>query len=115
ADKVVVGLNTDEFIREFKGTSPIMSYGERERSLLNCSYVDDVVPNAFGNDSKPTILSIKPTVIAVGDDWAHKDYFKQMSFTLEWLAEQKIVLVYIPYCRGISTSEIKRRVLKTNG
>ena len=110
ADEVVVGLNTDEFIAKFKGSTPIMTYEEREKGLLNCPYVDKVIPNISGEDSKPTILQAKPNIIAIGDDWAHKDYYKQMQFTQAWLEEKNIVLVYIPYTRGISTSEIKTRI-----
>jgi glycerol-3-phosphate cytidylyltransferase len=109
SDKVLVALNTDEFVSEYK-TPPIMSYEERKRSLLNCQYVDEVIPNLCGSDSKPTILYVKPQIIAIGDDWAHKDYFKQMQFTREWLDSNNIVLVYIPYCQDISTSELKRRL-----
>jgi len=76
SDKVVVSLNTDSFVSEYKST-PIMSYEERKRSLLNCQYVDEIIPNLFGSDSKPTILTVKPQIIAIGDDWAHKDYFNK--------------------------------------
>lgn len=109
ADKVVVSLNTDQFISEYK-SSPIMSYSERKKSLLYCPYVDEVIQNSCGADSKPTILLVKPQIIAIGDDWAHKDYFQQMQFTKQWLDENEIVLVYIPYCKDISTSELKRRL-----
>lgn len=109
ADIVVVGLNQDHFMSTYK-SAPIMNYSEREISLLSCAYVDKVVPNTFGQDSKPTILSVKPNIIAIGDDWAHKDYYKQMSFTQSWLDENNIVLVYIPYTQGISTSELKKRI-----
>jgi glycerol-3-phosphate cytidylyltransferase len=109
ADIVVVGLNQDYFISEYKN-APIMNYSEREISLLSCAYVDKVVPNTFGKDSKPTILSVRPNIIAIGDDWAHKDYYKQMNFTQSWLDEHNIVLIYIPYTKGISSSELKKRI-----
>jgi glycerol-3-phosphate cytidylyltransferase len=112
SDKVVVALNTDDFIKQFKGRAPVMTYREREISLLNCPYVDCVVPNFSGADSKPTILSVSPDIVAIGDDWAHKDYFSQMQFTQNWLDENKIVLIYIPYTKGISTSEIISRVVQ---
>lgn len=112
-DEVVVALNTDEFIKRFKGKPPVMNYSEREISLLNCPYVSRVVPNFSGADSKPTILSVNPDMIAIGDDWAHKDYYAQMNFTQNWLEENKIVLIYIPYTNKISTSEIKRRVMES--
>ncbi len=110
SDRVVVALNTDEFIQEFKGKSPILTYQERKKALEYCPFVDEVIENTAGQDSKPTILSVSPEIIAIGDDWAHKDYFKQMQFTQEWLDYHKIVLVYIPYTKGISTSEIKKRI-----
>lgn len=110
ADEVVVALNTDEFISEFKFNSPIMNYKEREKSLLSCKFVDKVIPNIDGKDSKTSILSVKPDIIAIGDDWAKKDYYSQMSFTQEWLDEQGIVLVYIPYTRGISSTDLKERI-----
>lgn len=109
-DTVIVALNTDEFVSEYKA-STVMNYKEREKSLLSCQYVTSVIPNISGKDSRPTILSIKPNIIAVGDDWAHKDYYKQMGFDEEWLEEYNIVLVYIPYTRGISSSEIRQRIL----
>ena len=112
SDRVIVSLNTDEFIKEYKGRYPIMNYKERELSLRNCKYVADVVPNLSGRDSKPAILTIKPQIIAIGDDWAHKDYYKQMSFTREWLENNSIALVYVPYTNSISTSEIIKRVME---
>ena len=111
-ENVVVSLNTDEFVSEYK-EAPIMNYSERERSLLCCNYVKRVVPNIFGADSKPTIISVKPNIIAVGDDWAHKNYYEQMQFTPEWLEEQNITLTYIPYCKDISTTEIKDKIKNT--
>jgi glycerol-3-phosphate cytidylyltransferase len=111
SDKVIVSLNTDEFVEQYKGSKPIMTYEERKQSLLLCGYVDEVIPNTGGADSKPAILEVKPNIIAIGDDWAHKDYYSQMNFTQEWLDENNIILLYLPYTKGISTTELKKRIL----
>jgi len=108
--KVIVSLNTDEFVERFKGKRPIMSYFERETVLREYKSVWDVIPNIGGEDSKPTILSVKPDYIIVGSDWEKKDYYKQMSFTQQWLDKNNIKLLYVPYTVGISTSEIKKRI-----
>lgn len=112
ADEVIVALNTDDFIFSYKKRRPVLSYSEREASLLGCRYVDRVVENTGGSDSKISIMNVRPSVIAIGDDWASKDYYSQMSFTQDWLNENGIVLIYIPYTRGISSTELKNRVIQ---
>ena len=114
ADEVVVSLNTDDFVERFKNSKPILSYKEREQSLKYCKFVDRVIKNGAGEDSRSCILTVRPQIIAIGDDWAHKDYYKQMCFDQQWLNDNQITLVYIPYTRGISTTEIKDRVLRTH-
>lgn len=107
---VIVALNTDEFIAEYKGKPPIMSYYERAQVLKEFRCVADVIPNYDGADSRPAIERIMPNVIAIGSDWARKDYYKQMGFDQDWLDERDISLMYIPYTPGISTTELKRRI-----
>lgn len=108
--KVVVSLNTDEFIAEYKGQPPVLSYHEREVVLRACKYVDDVVPNIGGKDSKVAIDLVKPNYIVIGSDWAFKDYYLQMGFNHDWLDKRGIGLVYVPYTEGVSSTEIKKRI-----
>lgn len=108
--EVVVSLNTDDFIEAYKGKAPIMSYAERKAVLEEFISVAEVIPNEGGADSKPAILSAQPDIIAIGSDWARKDYYTQMGFTQMWLDKHNISLIYIPYTEGISSTEIKRRL-----
>ena len=114
ADTVVVALNTDDFVGQFKGSKPVMTFKERKKSLEHCQYVDAVVPNSGGKDSKPSISEVNPSIIAVGTDWASRDYYSQMGFSQDWLDLMGICLVFIPYGDPsiISTTEIKRRILE---
>lgn len=107
---VIVSLNTDEFIEEYKGKPPIISYQDRAEVLLSCRYVDKVIPNFGNEDSKPAIIEASPDIIAIGSDWARKDYYKQMQFTQDWLDKLNISLIYIPYTTGTSSTEIKARL-----
>lgn len=111
--KVVVALNTCAFVTAYKGKAPVGVYSEREAVLLACRHVDEVIRNAYGADSKPTIEAVRPDVIAIGIDWAGKDYYAQMQFTQQWLDDRGISLVYLPHPRPLSTSEIKNRILET--
>jgi len=110
AGQVVVSLNTDSFIQEYKTKPPICNDQERYDVISSCKYVDEVIWNSGGTDSKPAILYVKPDVIAIGSDWALKDYYKQMDFEQSWLDKLNISLIYIPYTKGISSTEIKTRL-----
>lgn len=109
--EVVVSLNTDSFIREYKGKPPLYSYNERLEQLLKCEYVTRIIPNIGNQDSKIAISAINPNFIVVGSDWAKKDYYKQMEFTQTWLDDHDIILIYVPYTEGVSTTILKERLL----
>lgn len=109
-DKVVVALNTDDFIERYKGTAPVIEYEHRKAILESCEYVDEVVPNDNGEDSKPTIVKVQPDFIVIGSDWAGKDYYKQMNFTQEWLDDMGIVLIYVPYVGIVTSTKIKEKI-----
>ena len=107
---VTVALNTDEFIEAYKGKRPIMSYAEREAILLGLRYVERVIPNVGGADSRIAIELVQPDMVVIGSDWARKDYYTQMGFDQDWLDQRDIGLCYIPYTKGISTTDLKGRL-----
>jgi glycerol-3-phosphate cytidylyltransferase len=108
--EVTVVLNTDEFIERYKGKPPVMSYEERFEVLSEFRSVKNIFHN-WGNENCAAVVDdLSPDIIAVGSDWAKKDYYKQMGFTQDWLDERNIKLLYIPYTQGISTTELKRRL-----
>jgi glycerol-3-phosphate cytidylyltransferase len=108
--KVTVALNTDEFIEAYKGKPPVMSYQERAEVLLACRFVHDVVPNFDGADSRTAIDWVEPDLIVIGSDWAVRDYHAQMGFDQAWLDERGIGLCYLPYTKGVSSTDIKARI-----
>jgi glycerol-3-phosphate cytidylyltransferase len=108
---VVVALNTDEFIEEYKGKPPVISYRDRADVLLACRHVNEVIPNIGGPDSRITIEQVMPDMVVIGSDWAKRDYYTQMAFDQDWLDERGIALCYIPYTQGISSTAIKERML----
>lgn len=109
-DYVVISLNTDDFVSRYKGRVPTIPYVDRKKMLLATKYVDEVIPNYEGEDSRPAILEAKPDIIVIGMDWLEKDYCKQMGFDAEWLNKHKIGLFYAPRTTGESTTSIKERI-----
>lgn len=109
---VTVALNLDRFCLEYKGVRPICTYDERKAVLESCRYVDRVIPNTGGRDSREALLLANAQVIVVGSDWEHKDYYKQMGFTQAWLDHHGIRVEYVPYYESVSTTALKYRILQ---
>lgn len=112
---VIVSLNTDTFVAEYKGSPPINTYSERKTVLESCRYVSRVVENIGGVDSKPAIESVGPDCIGIGSDWHHpRDYLTQMGLTWDWLRERHCGILYISRTPDISTTELKERHFDTS-
>ena len=109
--EVTVSLNTDQFILDYKGKPPVISFADRAEVLLSTRHVSQVIPNTGGPDSTIAIESVMPDIIAIGTDWARRDYYKQMGFDQDWLDDRGIALIYIPYTQGISSTAVKERIL----
>jgi glycerol-3-phosphate cytidylyltransferase len=108
--QLTVAVNRDEFVQRFKGTSPIMCLEERMTMLRAIRYVDQVVVNEGDERGGQTIQKLAPSLLAIGSDWAKRDYMAQLNIDIGWLECQHIGLVYLPYTYGVSTSQIKRRL-----
>jgi len=109
--EVIVGLNTDGFVKKFKGKMPIMSYVERKEMIEETNLVERIVPNGQKDGTaKKAILSSDANLIVVGSDWARRDYVGQIGVDWDWLDKNGIGICYINYTWNISTSELKKRL-----
>lgn len=109
--EVVIALNTDEFVEAFKGHRPVQPYLERSEVLTASRYVDRVIPNIGGQDSRPALEAVMPDILLAGADWWSDDdskYLAQMGLSREWLAERGIELRYCPrLVPGRSSSNLR--------
>ena len=74
---VIVGIDTDECIKEKKGpTRPINNQEERKFLLENLKTVDEVIFFSSEPEFEELIKSLKPDIIVVGSDWKEKSTIK---------------------------------------
>lgn len=108
--RVVVAVNTDQFVTQFKHL-PVVPYAQRAELVRSVRYVDDVVPND-GLDQSSLIESLRPDVLAVGVDWATRDYYAQIGVTPQWLHERGISLVYVAHehSTDVSSTMLRSRI-----
>ena len=87
-----------------------MTFEERKAVLEGCRFVSEVIENEGGADSKVSILKSGAKVVAIGSDWARRDYYSQMQFSQDWLDANGIWLRYVPYTEGVSSTDVKKRM-----
>ena len=74
---VIVGIDTDECVREKKGPGrPIHTQDERKFLLENLKSVDEVVFFSSEPEFEGLIKSLQPDIIVVGSDWKEKSTIK---------------------------------------
>jgi len=72
-DKLVVGLDTDERVKEIKASDrPFNCLDDRICVMKSIRYVDEVVYFNTDNELENMIKSYSPAVMVVGSDWEGK-------------------------------------------
>ena len=99
-DHLIVGVSSDELVRECKNKKPTIPFEDRIAVVEACRYVDTVV-GQYTLDKEIAYKRLGFDLIFVGDDWHEKGQWKD----LEKLIKPAKV-VYIPYTKSVSSTLI---------
>lgn len=102
---LIVGVNSDEFVQRYRGKPSVMSYNTRAAVVGAVRQVSWVHKN--DGPGKDVIRSLRPDILLIGSDWAARDYYAQIGMTQKELDGYGILLVYVPYTEGISSTKLK--------
>ena len=101
-DKLIVGVNKDEFIVDHKPI-PIIPLFQRVEILRACRCVDLVtVPEVL--DKMDARKKLKFNVFFVGGDWYNTDEWNRFERDFKGTG---VTFIYLPHTKGISTSIIR--------
>ena len=103
--RVIVGVDTDERIREAKGEGrPVNDLHNRIDFLRSVKYVDMI--HSFGTDEELSKLieDYLPRYMLIGDDYKDKEIIGS-----KWVKE----IIYVPRYQGLSSSNIINGTYKT--
>jgi glycerol-3-phosphate cytidylyltransferase len=107
-ERLIIGVNSDRFIEQYRGRPPSKDQDFRLGIIKRWHDAEVVLNDGPGRD---LIMRHHPDVIAIGSDWAPKDFYSQINFSLEEFDAANIALIYIPYRLGsehdISATSIK--------
>ena len=106
-EHLIVGVHGDDVVEEYKHHRPIINENDRKRILEAISGVDEVVINRFRDKIKLWEM-YHFNVIFIGDDWKGTERWNK--FERE-LGNINVDVIYVPYTRGISTTEIKQMII----
>lgn len=106
-DYLIVGIQDDESVKKSKGKYPTLNFEEREKQVKALPFVDEIVKYS-DVDQRELWSQIKPDIVVQGDDYVHSG---DRTKALLYLKEQNIRLMLFPRTEGISSTEIKQRII----
>ena len=105
---LLVGIHADTVLVSYKKGRPVLTMEERVASAAGCRYVDAVLPNAPLVIDEAWIEKHDIHLVVHGDDFSQgqiEDFYK--------VPIQMGIFRTVPYTKGVSTTEIMRRVIDT--
>lgn len=103
---LVVGVSTDELVKEYKGEFPIIPFEDRLRIVKSLKCVDQVIPQKTMNKLE-VLTEINYNVLFHGDDWKNTKMYNEIE---EKLKQKGVSCVYFPYTKSVSTKSIKEKI-----
>lgn len=107
-DYLIVGVSTDELVKNYKNKTPIIPFEERKAILEAIKYVDKVVPQE-NRDKYSAYEKYEFNVMFVGDDWKGNSLFEEVEKKFKNVG---VEVVYFPYTKGTSSTILKEKLEK---
>lgn len=107
-DTLIVGVPSDEVVRQDKRHLPIIPLADRIAVLESVRYVTQV-STYYELEFLTHLHLYRPSVLAVGAEWGSADRHIDAE---DWCKDNKCRLVRIPRYEGESSTEICNRILR---
>lgn len=102
-DYLIVGVNSDELVQDYKKKKPVISEDDRAEIIRNIKAVDEcVIVSTL--DKVEVLQKFRYDAVFIGDDWRGKPRWVQ---TQKDLAEYHVDVVYLPHTDGVSSTQLR--------
>ncbi len=102
-DHLIVGVNSDELVLQYKHKLPVIKENERKFIVENIKAVDEVII-ADTLDKVEMLHKLHYDAIFIGSDWAGNERWER---TKEELAKYNVDVVFLPHTEGISSTMLR--------
>ena len=109
-DKLIVGVTVDELVA-YKGKQAMIPFEDRIEIVRSIKYVDAAVPQ-YDMDKLSACKKLGADILFVGDDWYGTEKWQKYE---EEFAREGIKIVYFPYTKGISSTQITKALNAVRG
>lgn len=105
-DYLIVGVNSDDFVFEYKNKHPVISEDERLEIVKAIRYVDEV--HIMKNrDKLEAFEKFSFDALIMGDDYRNTDFYKTVE---KQLKEKNVDIIYFPYTKTTSSTIIRKKI-----
>ncbi|MCR4674416.1 MAG: adenylyltransferase/cytidyltransferase family protein [Lachnospiraceae bacterium] len=102
-EKLIVGVNSDALVQEYKKKTPVINEFNRAEIIRNLKAVDDcIIVETL--DKVEVLKQYKFDAIFIGDDWKGNARWSQ---TEKDLAEYGVDVVYLPHTPDVSSTRLR--------
>lgn len=105
-DYLIVGVNTDELITEYKHKKAVVPLDERLQIIEAIKYVDEVIP-VDTLDKEKMWKRKKFDVVFIGDDWKGSERWNE---TEQLMKKYGVEVVYLPYTTGTTSTLLREKL-----
>lgn len=102
-DYLIVGVNSDKLVEEYKNKTPVICEKERQMIVANLKAVDECVITTT-LDKLNSFELYHFDVIFIGDDWKGNARWERARIDL---GKKGVDLVFLPHTNGISSTGLR--------
>ena len=107
-DYLIVDINSDQLVEEYKNKKPIINEKERAEIVANLKEVDKVI--IVDTLDKMTVYQqYHFDAVFIGSDWQGNERWKK---TEHDLSKENCDVVYLPHTEGVSSTMIRNIIKK---
>lgn len=106
-DYLIVGVNSDELVQEYKGKKVIVPLEERMEIIRALKYVDEVM-QIDSLDKKVSWNAKHYDMLFIGDDWKGNPRWEATKVEMEQFGVQTI---FLPHTEGTTSTLLREKLI----
>lgn len=107
-DYLIVGVNTDRLVYEYKGKNTIVPLEERIEIVRSIKYVDEVM-SIDSLDKKISWKKNHYDLLFIGDDWKGNS---RWIATEEEMKQYGVETIFLPYTKDTNSTLLREKLIK---